>query len=988
MTSPLNHRLSGRYRRLLVGALAIGSIATTGPLFAQSEEGESIEEITITGSRLERTGFDTPSPVTVVGIEQIASNSSPALGDLLNQLPQLRTTFGLNNSSRFIGTAGIGQLDLRGLGAARTLVLVNGRRHVSASDGSQSVDVNSIPQDMIERVEIITGANSAVYGADAVAGVVNFILKDDFEGASLRLSGGDAADSDFGRSSVALTLGQNFAEGRGNAIFGLGYESQDLLTAGERGGIFTQSIGEVPNPEDGDTIDANGFQIDDGIPDNIFVPNQGFWAISNAGTSLGLNGQLANDGSFVPLDQGSFEFSNGLQCGGANCPFLDLDTFQVLQAKFERYTLDANLTYDVTDNVEWYLESKYSNVEARQQGQPSFDFGAPVIVQRDNPFVTPSLAAAMDAAGVTSTDLRRFNVDLGLRQERNTRETFRVVSGLRGDIGESGFSYDVFANFGRTTIERLNFNNRIDERWAAAQDAVALDAAGAQAFRDAGINPNAQAGDIVCRSTLQEAQGEDSGFSELGYVGCVPVNVIGFNQMSQASRDFVNTTAQSSTELRQTQISGVLSNPELVTGWAGPIGGVVGFEYREEQSNTQGDTFSQIVPTFFNALADTNGEFDVTEFFAEVGVPLLNDVPFAKDLSLEAAVRASDYSTIGSATTWEARLNWQPFEDLRFRASTGEALRAPTIDDLFAPAGESFANINDPCDFENINEGRNGRNVRIANCQALGIADPENFDSLDEESVTLLAGGNPAIGEEDAETLTWGFVYEPSQIDGLQISVDFWDIKITNAIANTGVQAILDRCVDDPGGINNQFCSLVTRDNIGNITLVNQFPLNLNTLETNGVDFEIGYVTDVGFATLQNRLVGSYLDRRTFFLDSDDDVDDVEGELGDPRLQLNYRGQLNFENWSTFLQLRWIDEQFREEQELLLGSTTNRDPNPDVSSITTLDDILYVDFGATYNFDFGLDVSVLIDNVTDEDPPVPVFGNGGASGIYDNIGRF
>ena len=986
-------RQSARVRAWVAAPFVLGLLATSQGALAQTSEEEPsgelvLDEITVTGSRLERSGFDTPSPVTVINADDLKVNASPAIGDLLNELPQLRTTFGLNNSARFIGTAGIGQLDLRGLGTARTLVLVNGRRHVSASDGSQTVDVNSIPSDMIDRIEIITGANSAVYGADAVAGVVNFILKDDFEGVSVSGSIGDAGDSGFGRSDIALTFGSNFSEGRGNAIVSLGYAEQDLLTAGERGGVFLSSIGEIRNPLDGDTVDANGFQIDDGIPDNIFVPNQGFWAISNAGTSLGLNGQLAADGSFVPLDQSSFEFLDGLECGGANCPFLDLDSFQTLQAGFQRYTLDANFTYDLDYGIEWFLETKYSNVQGNQQGQPSFDFGAPVIIQRDNAFVTPSLAAAMDAAGVTSTDLRRFNVDVGLRQEENTRETFRVVTGFRGDIGTTNFSYDVFANYGRTAIERVNLNNRIDERWAAAQDAVFIDAQGAADLRASGLNPSAAAGDIVCRSTLQEAQGDDSGFSELGYVGCVPINVVGFNQMSQAARDFVNTTALSTSEVQQTQFAASVSNPELFTGWAGPIAAVAGFEYREEQSNTNGDTFSQNVPTFFNALADTNGEFDVSEFFGEVAVPLLADAPFAKRLAVEGAVRFSDYSTIGNATTWEARLDWQPLDDLRFRVSTGQALRAPTIDDLFAPAGESFAGIDDPCDFLNIDEGRNGRAVRIANCQALGIADPENFDSLDEESIQLLQGGNPDIGEEEADTLTWGFVYTPSFVDGLRVAVDFYDIEITDAIALTGTQAILDRCVDDPGGINNQFCGLVTRDSVGNITLVNRFPLNLNTLQTNGVDMEIDYMVDVGFAQFQNRLVGSYLDRRRFLLDSDDDVDDIEGELGDPRLQLNYRGQLNFDNWSAFLQLRWIDEMYREEQELLLGSDTNNDPNPDVSSIPVVDDVLYVDLGATYQFDFGLELSLLLDNVTDEDPPSPLFGNGGASGIYDNVGRF
>ncbi len=988
-------------RRLLgVAALAcLGVLGTSSIAVAQDEEDidvEGIEEIVITGSRLVRTGFEAPSPVVTISADEIGSQTSPALGDMLNDMPQLRTTFGLGNSSRFIGTAGVGLLDLRGLGDERTLVLVNGRRHVSSSEGSQGVDVNSIPTDMIERIEIITGANSAVYGADAVAGVVNFILKDDFEGVTLRASTGEADDSGFGRNSVAFTVGKNFDEGRGNAVFSVGYENQDMLLASERGGDFVRSWGFVPNPADGDTIDDDGIQIDDGIPDEILVPNQGFWAISNAGTSLALDVMLNDDGSVRPVPRNDWEYSDGFSCGGEGCPFLDLSGFVPLQAEFQRTTLDANFTYDLTDTTEWYFEGRYANVDGRQQGQPSFDFGAPVIIARDNAFVTPSLGAAMDAASLGAIDLRRFNIDLGNRREKNIRETFRGVTGLRGDIGNSNFTYDVFANYGRSTVERMNFNNRIDERWAAAQDAVFVDAAGAQALVDSGLAPGAAAGDIVCRATLTEALNavdpvanpDDSGLPNWAYEGCVPANVIGFGLISQDAKDWINSTALSTAEIEQTQFAAVVSNAELLDHWAGSIGGVLGLEYRREQSAVIGDSLSRLGNTFFNALADTTGEFDVTELFTEFSVPLLVDMPAAQDLTLELAGRVSDYDTIGNTFTWETRLNWQPINDLRFRVNVGEALRAPTIGDLFSPAGEDFTTVDDPCDMDNLDLGAAGRNTRIANCQALGIADPENFDSLDEESITELQGGNPNLQEETAETTTIGFVYTPSWANGLQIAVDWYDIEITDAISFTTPQTILDRCVDDVNGINNQFCDLVSRDAVGNIVELRSFPLNLNEFNTSGYDFEVDYTVDIGGGILQNRLVAAFLDERIEILRSSDNFDILTGELGDPELQINYRGEYSYDNWNAFLELRWIDEMYTEEQELLFGSSINEDPNPDVNDRTVTDAVLYVDVGATYAFDNGIKLTAIIDNVTGEDPPEEFLGTGGLSGIFDNIGRF
>jgi len=972
---------------VLVG-FACSSLIAPFAYGQESAELVELEEILVTGSRLSRTGFETPSPVIVIGTEEIRSSTSVVLGDLLNELPQLRTTFGLSNSSRFIGTAGIGSLDLRGLGTQRTLVLVNGRRHVSSSEGEVTVDVNSIPTDMIERIEIITGANSAVYGADAVAGVVNFILKGSFEGTRLRTSLGEADDTGFGRASFAITTGHEFAEGRGSAIFSIGYEEQDLLTAGERGGNFARNLGLIANPADNDVIDANGIQVDDGIPDDITVPNQGFWALSNGGTSLDLLGSLNPDGSFSPIPLAAFEFIDGLTCGGSGCTALDLNSFQVLQTELKRSTLDANFNYDFSKNLRWYFESRLANVDSRQQGQPSFDFGAPIVVQRDNAFVSPSFAAAMDAAGATSADLLRFNVDLGLRQEQNNRKTVRVVTGFIGEFGD-GFEFDVFANYGNTSIERVNLNNRIDERFAAATDAVVIDATGAADLVASGLFGGAAAGDIVCRSTLQEAQGETSGLPAFAFDGCIPLNILGEGRASPEAIDFVNSTALGLANIQQTQLQAIVSNPELFESWAGSFAGVFGLEYREERSFVRGDSLSALGNTFFNALADTRGNFDVSEVFVEGSLPLLREKPGARDLTFEAAARYSDYSTIGETFAWEARLNWQPVKDVRVRVNVGEALRAPTIGDLFAPAGENFNIVDDPCDMDNLDLGTNGRNTRIANCQALGIVDPTTFDSLDEQSIPLLQGGNPNLNEEEAETLTVGLVFSPRWVDGLQLSLDWYDITISQAIALTGSQAILDRCVDNTNGIDNLFCPLVSRDSGGNIVELRRFPLNLNEFQTNGFDIEIDYRHELGgFGTLSNRLVAANLSERIELLNSDDDVDIIEGELGDPEWQINYRGALLFQDWEVFVEGRWMDDQFIVEQELLFGSGTNKDPNPDVNDNTVADSIVYVDIGASYTFQNGLNLGITIDNVFDEDPPLGLFGNGGASGLYDNVGRF
>jgi len=975
------------------------SVALSTSVMAQNttdeEEAAELGNIQVTGTRLNREGFESPSPVTVIDATQIRQSGAITLGDLLNELPQLRSTFSTANSGRFIGTAGVGSLDLRGLGTERTLVLVNGRRHVSSTEGGTQVDVNSIPADLIERVEVITGANSAVYGADAVTGVVNFILKENFEGLTVRAQTGQADDSGFTRQSFGATFGRDFGQGKGNAVFSVGFDKQDPLVASERGGGFAANGGFIANPLDGDTIDANGNQIDDGIPDDIFVNNQGFFPIQESGGSFTLDGRLLPDGSFTRFNRDQFEFIEGNQCGGVGCTPLDLDSFQNLRVSFDRFTLDGNLNYELGDNAQAYFESRYASVKSNQQGQPSFDFGAPIVISDDNPFISPSLRARIDDLGVTSFDLRRFNTDLGLRRERDNRDTFRTVFGVKGAFGSSlDWEYDAYINYGRTRIERINSGNRIDERFAAAYDAVALTAEDVAALGGGNANiQNPAVGQVVCRSTLQSALGQSPTLPngnvapDFAFNGCQPLNVLGSGLSDPGAIDFVNSTAIGLAQIEQLQFSAYVANNNLYDAWAGPIGFVGGIEYRDEESVAREDSLSALGNTFFNALSETAGSFNVREVFAEVSVPLLRDVSFAQDLTLEAAGRYSDYSTIGSTTTWEARLNWQPIDSLRFRATVGEAIRAPNIGDLFSPPGENFANVDDPCDMQNLAQGTNGRLVRIANCQALGIADPENFDSLDEQSIPLLSGGNINLTEEISDTFTVGAVWTSNF--GLNVSLDFWDIEITNAIAATAAQTVLDRCVDDPTGINNQFCPLVDRDAIGNVSELRNFPLNLNVLEASGIDFELEYTFDLAsYGALRSRLLGSYLDNRVDVLNSAGNVDDIAGELGDPEYQMILGLNWLVGNWEAFSEIRYIDSQFLVEQETIFGSAQNNDPNPDIQDILETGSNVYVDLGFTYNFANGIALGFNIDNAFDEDVPLTLFGNGAGSGIYDNIGRY
>lgn len=1004
--------MSEKHRWLKLGAtaLTLSTFMLVNPALAQddAEDGEAaeLERVEVTGSRIKRPEFTSPAPVTTITAEEISQTGLITLGDLLSELPQLSSTFTTQNSGRFIGTVGGGFLNLRGLGTDRTLVLINGRRHVAGSIGDASVDINSIPTDLIERIEISTGAQSAVYGADAVAGTVNIILRDNFSGVRARASAGVSDRvNDFRRYSAAITAGNDFIGGRGNAVVSIGWDRQSLLTAEEAGGRFNTPFGFVTNPEDGDTIDPDtGFQIDDGIPDDILVPNVRNWFIREGGAFF--NGDLGGwnffnpDGTISPVPFGDFEFLDGGVCGGANCVGLDLTSFQPLQVGFERFTFDTLMTYDFNDNVQGYAEVRYANVDANQQGQASFDNVPQAPIFADNAFLREDVRQTLQDAGITQLNLRRFNTDLGFREEFTNRQTARGVVGLRGAFEGFGrtFDYDLFANYGRTTVERVNENNRIDETWFAAIDAVAVSQEDIDNIVDGSFFAGGiSAGDIVCRSTLLAAQGQTPLLAngavapDFAVNDCVPANIIGNGNISQAAIDFINSTAVATGEVEQFQTGFNVGSSDLVDLWgAGPIGALVGFEYRNEDARATEDSLSALGNTFFNALAAVDGSFDVTEYYGEIVIPVLRDLPLIQSFQIEAAGRISDYSTIGSVETWEGRFSWQPINDITVRGTIGQSVRAPTINDLFSPAGENFNIVNDPCDFENLDAGRNGRVVRIQNCQALGIADPETFDSNDEQSIPLLSGGNPNLNEEESDVWTIGFVWSPSFVRNLDISVDLWDIEISSAIAATGSQTILNRCVDDLNGINNQFCALVDRDGVGNIVELRQFPLNLNEFLSRGVDFGISYIYNAGdWGTFNFRTNAQYLDQRTFILNSEDNVDLDVGELGDPEWEGSFNVNWTRGNWGAFAQVRVIDEQLLVDQSTLFGSATNPDPNPDIQDVTTVDTQVYVDLGVNHTFPFGLTAQLAVDNVFDNIcPRVLNECDGGGSAIFDNVGRF
>lgn len=963
----------------LVLMLAVPAVAQEREANEAADQPENetqvLDAIQVTGTRIARVGMIAPSPITSITAEQIRASGATTLGDLLNQLPSLSPTFNLSNSSRFIGTAGVGQLDLRGMGTARTLVLVNGRRHVGATSGSTAVDTNTIPVEWIERVEVITGGASAIYGADAVAGVVNFILRRDFDGWEARVQYGKPEEGDFDQRFGSISGGFNFAENRGSV--GMAFEFSEQGRYGRQSReIGRQSLINFTNPNFDPTQPASQ-------TNPIRTPQGpgGLFGFSTGGRFV------AGGVPYIFLPDGSFRRQNlGLVDGTSciNCDFLDLNAVADLSPSLERFSFNTILNYQFNDDHGVTIEFKYANNSSDFRAQPSFDGN--LRIRRDNPFISPALASILNAAGITAPTqtfgIARFNVDAGRRGEEVERKTTRAVIALEGFL-TSDWTYDASLVYGETTVNRLNLANRINERFQAGFDTA----------RD-------PSGNIVCRGSIDPgAINPNTGriYSAFATSGCVPFSIFGDGAVNEAARNFFNVDSPNKTKLTQYVATATVSNSSLFELPAGSLGFAGGLEYRRETSREDTDPLSSAGLTFLNAIPSRRGSYDVSEAFAEISAPILSDLPGIDSLILDLAARVSDYDTIGNTETWRLGLDWRIITDLRLRATRGQAVRAPNIAELFNPQSQNFAAVADPCD------SRPGLGIatapdpalRRANCAALGI--PANFIDRTAATTPGVTGGNPDLREESARSESIGLVWTPEMVPGLGLSIDYWQIDLEDAIGAVAAQTIANRCVDNPGGINNVFCSAITRagatefiDSQGRvfppfeISFFRAVSENLQRLFRSGVDVEVSYEYQLLGGRMNTTLVTSYYDKSQDFAFQDFPNEFVEavGTIVQPRWRATLNNTFAHGNWRFGVESRYVDN-------VLRVTRTSFASSPGQFAPIRFGSHVVHDINVRYTLgDSGLTLSGGIDNVTDKDPPLNVFGDTASNAVYDTIGRF
>jgi iron complex outermembrane recepter protein len=808
------------YRKHLCAGVSVACLAFANPAIAQeqlpAQQGAAeAEEITVTGSRLVRRDLVATSPITTVGEELIANSGNVTLENTLNNFPQL--TPDNTSTTNQSGGAGVLSVDLRSLGAVRTLVLVDGKRFIPG-DVTGLVDLAAIPDRLIDRVEVITGGASAVYGSDAVAGAVNFVLKRNFEGVEAAYQYGETTRRDGISHKADLILGINAPDGRGNVTAYASYT--------RRGSIFMGDRDFSANPL---LADAQG----------VFQP---FGSGNIHGGLIGINTTQIPQLSGIPdlnNASGACPVANtGIRFGAAGEPLpycRPRDQFNYAAPNFllrplERYQAAVNAHYDIASNVEVYGQFFFTRKEnafqqAAEAVTPSSSGQSPgtvLIPNADtNPLFTQQQRAFFaanrsffdpDRDGVfTLRNVGRRFEEFGPRTVTYTADSFGLTGGLRGNfsVGERRWNWDAFYQYHQSDVTSLRQNLLSRSRTTAGLDVVLVN------------------GVPQCRN--REVP------------GCIPVNIFGTGTLTQAQADFLSVDTTTKDRFDRTVLGGSLSG-ELFDLFAGPIAAAVGAEYRKDRFSTNPDevALSNDLAAIAVPPVVNSGDFTVSEIFAEIRVPLLRDLPLIRELAIEGAIRYADYSTIGGVTTWKGAVDWQVTDWARLRGNYSRAIRAPNLNELFAPVSSGFIGGNDPCVAAN-----RPTSAQKQVCLAQGV--PAQFiDTLEvggSQGFDRISGGNANLTEETADTFTAGAVLTPMR--GLSLTLDYFDIKVEDAIAQVDAQLLVNTCFQtlDTDGL---ACRSITRNDSGNIERVAAPLLNIASRRVRGLDATVDYRFDIG----------------------------------------------------------------------------------------------------------------------------------------------
>jgi iron complex outermembrane receptor protein len=958
----------------LLAASSLLAIAASAPALAQdaSTNSNSVEQVVVSASRISVAGYQAPTPVTVVGVEQLQRDAQTDIADSIRQLPAFGTSSGPNNSSsaNYIvsGTPGLDVVNLRQLGVLRTLVLFDGQR-VVASSVAGGVDLSTMPSSLVQRVDVVTGGASAAWGSDAVAGVVNVILNKNFDGLAANLEGSDSWKDDHRQYKGELSYGTDFDGDRGHTIVAVSYlGSPDTFFINQRS--WFQNTRLVNNP---------AYAPGNGQPQLITVNNVGQSQATQGGLIMGCANALAgattlsyaNAGASVncalkgtqfvgsaatptPFNFGNVSgaFSNG---GSGESAQSDLDH---LALPLHTFTFFNYSRYKITNDISASLELNYGKSYSENNSYVDNRYGN-LPISTDNPFLPASIKTQMQALGYSYVYLGTNNMNnigttgnslvnnslqseeqsLGIPVSSNRRQLFRGVFSVDGSLGDD-WSWNAYYQHGESRVHTVVLNNVLKSNYNNAVDAVTVTAANVGAS-------NLPIGSIACRSTLTNPTN-----------GCQPLDVFGVGNASQAAINYIDGPARnggnwSLAVLNEDVAAGSMQGqlPADLSLPAGRIAVAFGGEYRKEGARVTADPTALAVGWNVGNFAAFAGQYNVEEGFVEINAPILKD-DFVQSLDFNTAGRITSYSTSGLVETWKLGLTSQVNDDVRLRSTWSLDIRAPDLQELFATGYSVSANFINPFNGQSVNG-------------------------------YTLQGGNPNLKPEQATTVSGGVVLTPHWVDGLSLSADWYSINIKGAIATISTNVITAQCA---AGVQ-LYCNQIST--VNGYLQVATTPINANSQSVSGLDFQADYQFPILTGNLDLHLLGNYVDEQT--QTAQGSTFDYAGSIGPDSA---VRGIPKFRSTAaaTYLEGPW---QGTVQGRFIGAAKLNNAWGPLQVDNNDIPFVAYLDLRLSYKWNDNIQLYGAIDNVTNVPPPITpgttnsqnFYDQGITDYIYDAIGR-
>jgi iron complex outermembrane receptor protein len=817
-------------RDAITFALAVGTTAAagTGAAFAQEggQQTTTLDRIEVTGSRIKRADIETSQPIFSLSRDDISAQGLTSVGDVIQNITANGSTL---NSTFNNGGNGETRVSLRNLGSNRTLVLVNGKRWVGGTGLGGAVDLNTIPTAAVERIEVLKDGASTIYGSDAIAGVVNVILRSNFEGAEANAYIGQFDKGDGTRQAYDFIIGTS--GDRFSAMLGYGYVKEEPVMAGDR------YISKEPTY-------TTGNQLGSGTSPN------GRFALCPGGYNINTNactGAQTNAPGLLPAS-GTWTYDGQGSPARSYIPGVDAYNFapeNYLLTPQERRSVFGNASVDITDNLRFKTTVTYNERVSEQL------LAAMPVVLGSAPGATPLAAdvfisqnSIYNPYGQDVSRINRRITETGGRSFNQDVRTFAMNAGFEGtfNFGEKYFDWEAGYFRGQ---------NKANNTTQGLFNLIALGQALGPSFRDTDGTPRC-------------------GTAAAPIAGCVPMNMLGgVGGITQEMLDFASFTAHDEYSYTQKNYYANVSG-DLFALPGGPLGFSFGLEHRTEEGYDSPDALINSGNTTGNQRTATSGGYDVDEAYLELAIPVLSDVPFAKLLDFSVATRYSDYSNFGDTLNSKFGFRWKPIEDLMVRGNWSEGFRAPSIAELFAGQADSFPSLADPCNTDRFGDMNPTAQAR---CLAEGV--PAGGYEQDNQQIRITVGGNPDLMPEKSESYTFGFVYSPHFVEGLDVSLDWWQIKLEDAITTIGGESIIEQCVNSGGA--GATCDLYTRAADGNIETLLNTTTNIGGTKVEGYDLTVNYrLPETAWGKF------SFTWDTTYLADQEDDLDG-DGTYGEDR---------------------------------------------------------------------------------------------------------